>query len=90
MASPVPELGVTAQGPEDRTRDSLAISLGKSYGTVKDATQNMSSTYRTVINHDVVKQDTLQGLALKYDVTVSMSVTFLLKLMAMVLFYPTF
>lgn len=72
MASPSPVLGASAQPPGDRTRDSLATSLGKSYGTVKDASQNMSS-YRSVINHDVVKEDTLQGLALKYDVTVSVN-----------------
>ena len=92
MASPVPELGVTAQPPEDRTRDSLATSLGKSYGTVKDATQTMSSTYRTVIDHDVVKEDTLQGLALKYDVTVSRVFHFsdhsIVKLMAMFVISP--
>ena len=71
MASPSPVLGGSAQPPGDRIRDSLTTSLGKSYGTVKDASLNMSSTYRSVIDHHVIEEDTLQGLALKYDVTVS-------------------
>lgn len=73
MASPSPVLGGSAQPPGVRVRDSLTTSLGKSYGTVKDASLNMSSAYRSVIiNHDVVEEDTLQGLALKYNVTVSL------------------
>lgn len=71
MASPSPVLGGSPQPPGNRIRDSLATSLGKSYGTVKDASLNMSSSYRSVINHSVVEEDTLQGLALKYNVTVS-------------------
>lgn len=74
MASPSPVLGVPAQPPGDQTRAGLATTLGKSYGTVKDATQSMSSIHRSVINHVVVKEDTLQGLALKYNVTVSIHV----------------
>ena len=72
MASPSPVLGGSPQSAGNRIRDSLATSLGKSYGTVKDASLNMSSSYRSVINHDVVEEDTLQGLALKYNVTVSL------------------
>ena len=69
MASAFPVQGVSTQSPGDRSRDSLTTSLGKSYGTVRDSSQIMSS-YRSVIDHHVVKEDTLQGLALKYDVTV--------------------
>lgn len=68
MDSSSPAPGASTLSPGDRTRDSLTTSLGKSYGTVKDS-QNMSS-YRSVIDHHVGKEDTLQGLALKYDVTV--------------------
>ena len=70
MASPSPVLGGSPQSAGNRIRDGLATTLGKSYGTVKDASLNMSSSYRCVINHDVVEEDTLQGLALKYNVTV--------------------
>lgn len=72
MASPSPVLGGSPQPPGNRIRDGLTSSLGKSYGTVKNASLNMSSSYRSVIHHDVVEEDTLQGLALKYNVTVSL------------------
>ena len=71
MASPSPTLVGYSQPSGARTKDGLTTTRGKSYGTVKDATPNVSSFYRSVVNHSVVEEDTLQGLAVKYDVTVS-------------------
>ena len=44
----------------------------RSYGTVKKISSSYKRSSVSVINHILVEGDTLQGLALKYDVTVSL------------------
>ncbi len=42
----------------------------RSYGTVKDSSPRLHSKANSFLVHSVQEGDTLQGLALKYDVTV--------------------
>ena len=74
MASPV---NVPTESSRDTSRTGLASSLSghRSYGTVKNLTPSPIFTYRAsrscdYLNHDVREEDTIQGLALCYNVTV--------------------
>ena len=67
MASPA---GLTIQVEKDRS--GLVSSFQRSYGTVKDSTPAIIVSGRTgkFFVHTVQEEDTLQGLAVKYGVTV--------------------
>lgn len=68
MASPA-GLTITADGG----RSGLVSSFQRSYGTVKDSTPAISVSGRpgSYFVHTVQEEDTLQGLAVRYGVTVS-------------------
>lgn len=80
MASPSPvhfSVQQPSPNPEKKTsRTSLVNSFGstqRSYGTVKESASGIGSPYRSseYFNHPVCEEDTLQGIALQYDVSVS-------------------
>lgn len=75
MASPSP-IPISHASGDSSSKTGLVNSAGtsRSYGTVKDSPahsflgQGLTGGW---INHTVEEEDTLQGLALKYNVTVS-------------------
>ena len=74
MASPVPSTIESANGSD---RAGLASSLGRSYGTVKEpSSAGLTASGRLCgyTEHVVDERDTLQGLALRYGVSVSVCV----------------
>lgn len=72
MASPA-GLTITADGG----RSGLVSSFQRSYGTVKDSTPAITVSGRpgSYFVHTVQEEDTLQGLAVRYGITVRTSKT---------------
>lgn len=72
MASPVALAIERANSPSDRAGLGSSFSKQRTYGTVREPSAALTSSGRmcgyTV--HRVDEQDTLQGLALRYGVTV--------------------
>ena len=79
MASPSPvHFSVQLPSTQKNSRTSLVNSVGsqRSYGTVKESCSGITSPYNRssvveFLTHPVCPDDTLQGIALQYNVTVS-------------------
>ncbi len=75
MASSTPiQISETSQSSSSKTGLVTSVGSSRSYGTVKQS-PNLSfqapGTPRHCMHHTVEEGDTLQGLALKYNITVS-------------------
>ena len=72
MASPV---AITIENADNSDRAGLGSSLGsqRSYGTVRQSSAPLATSgkLRGYTEHAVHEEDTLQGLAIQYGVTVS-------------------
>ena len=82
MASPSPVHFTNSHQPssnQDTYKTGLVTSVGstRSYGTVKDSPSNSflgTGLVKNCVSHTVEEGDTLQGLAVKYNVTVRATV----------------